>query len=90
MMRYILVALLVLTIVLFFLTMLAGLQTMHGQEFFISHLKWAMAAVFVSMLSNILAVMYAFKVESEYSRLASQLPSPLVGEGQGEGEGRLS
>jgi len=74
-MRIIALTLSILSIVLFALTMTAGLQVVHGHEFFMSHLCWGFATLGVLLLTLTLCLLFIFKMHGIIHDLVRQLDS---------------
>lgn len=72
-MRMIATFLSLLSLALVVITMMVGLKTAHGQDFYLSHLKWAMLTLGVVMLTQAFALMFIFKMHSIIHDLVRQL-----------------
>ncbi len=72
-MRLIASILSLLTVLFLALTMKAGLQAAHGQEFFMSHLYWGFLTLATLLLTLALCLMFIFKMHGIIHDLVRQL-----------------
>jgi hypothetical protein len=72
-MRLIATTLSLLSLLVFIITMIAGLKAGHGQEFFMSHLFWAFGGLAILILTLALSLMFIWKMQGIIHTLIAKI-----------------